>query len=138
MVSLKTKILTEWKFWFASFTRKFLNQSSKRQNQSVNCDFQIAISNSVVWYQIQPVIINLLVRKYFNSLLLILAISYLVCLPWCYWGYEIWKIFVLQGGLDWLVDLRLGVKSWISPWTFSILLFYGSKWKEVVSILKPQ
>ena len=45
MVSLKTKILTEGKFWLTNFTKNCFKWSTKRQSWFANCGLQIANSN---------------------------------------------------------------------------------------------
>ena len=53
--SLKTKILTEGKFWFPNFTKNGLKRSAKRRSRSVNYDSWIANSNPDLFWRFQKV-----------------------------------------------------------------------------------
>ena len=60
VVSLKAKILAEWKFWLVNFTKKCLKWSMKRQTWSANRDSWIANSN--------PGFVNIQVSKWLTNI----------------------------------------------------------------------
>ena len=52
----------------------------------------------MAWYQIQPAFINFFVRKYFNFLLPIFTIAYLVCFLMLLTQLSDMKNFIFKGG----------------------------------------
>ena len=52
----------------------------------------------MAWYQIQPAFMNFFVRKYFNFLLPIFTIAYLVCFLMLLTQLSNMKNFIFKGG----------------------------------------